>query len=146
MANSTPDFEDDLLRRAITLVADAAVLSTPTNALSGEERPSKDTSVIPLDFVFVQSTSAVDDFHNDGPHRIFGVQFLIRSATYSAGWTKARAIYDKIHLSGRFTGTSGAIYYDVRASTPYQAPNGPNDRARYFAVDVDLFLDGWLVT
>ncbi len=145
MANTTPDFEEDAIRRAATLVGAAITLAT--NAWSGPERPSGRASgdVVPLEATFVMSTSTVDDLHNDGPHRFFGVQFLVRDNDYSGGWSKARNLYDKIHLSGSFTGNSGAVYQDVRAETPYHREKGPNDKAFYFIVNAELWFDGWLV-
>jgi hypothetical protein len=142
---TTPDIEEDVLQRLAALAPSVLdVAGSDRNAWSGPLRPSV-ASGVPQKAFFVQhSAGGLTSIHNDGRLRSHEIIVTCRSnpQDYTGVMTAARAIYDAADLSGGFTGTSGKVYYEMRAVGSAPAYEGTDGSAEYFSVVLEVMTDG----
>ena len=142
---TTPDLEEDVLQRLAALAPSVLdVAGSDRNAWSGPLRPSV-ASGIPQKAFFIQhSAGGMSIVHNDGRLRSHELIVTCRSnpQDYAGAQTAARAIFDAADLSGGFTGTSGKVYFEMRAVGSGPAYEGTDGNAEFFSVVVEVMTDG----
>lgn len=143
---STPNIEADVIDRLVTLRPLLFQASTgPRNTWPGLEHPVG--GLIANDATFIRAFAERTRIHSGGQWREVDVQILRRfgrgserlqhaAGLYARALDDARDVYDALHLSGAFTGASGANYLEVRAI------GGPDFlEPCYFSLNFSFWLD-----
>lgn len=143
---TTPDIEEDVLQRLATLAgADVDVAGADRNAWSGPIRPSYEGG-FPTKAVFVRHLGGgATSLHNDGRLRAHEIMVHIRAEPQQYEEARARAfrIYDAADLSGKFTGTSGKVYHDMRCISSAPAYEGAEDSGEeHFSIVLEVHSNG----
>lgn len=138
---TTPDVEADLVARlAVRLPASIVVAGSSRNTWPGPERPTLDP--VPRRAVFVVRGGEMSMVYGGGQYRYLTLDVVVRSQVddYAGGELLARQVYDALHLSGAFTGSSGQAYDDIRAEAPQYQGQADTD-AHYWVLPVQLWAD-----
>lgn len=138
---TTPDVEADLIARLAARAPSVIfVTGASRNTWAGPERPT--VGVVPRRAVFVARAGEFVNIYGGGQYRYFTIDVVVRSLLddYAGGELLSRQVYDALHLSGAFTGTTGQAYDDIRVEQPQydgQEDNGPH----FWSMTVQLWAD-----